>query len=162
MLRFHGSFDKTTFEHVGYNSRLDELQAAILRVLLPELDGWSDGRRAAARAYEAAGLGELVTLPRIVGHGDEPAWHLYVVRSARVDDVAAALREAGHGSKVYYRVPSHRQPAMAPYAPSGPLPGTDEAARTHVAIPMSPVLTAEQAAEVTATIRAAVGAGTTA
>src|SRR5215208_5403219 len=61
MLRFHGSRDKVTYEHVGYNSRLDSLQAAILRVQLPHLDGWADGRRAAGRHYEEAGLGELVT-----------------------------------------------------------------------------------------------------
>ena len=60
MLRFHGSWDKVTYEHVGYNSRLDELQAAILRVQLPHLDAWADGRRAAARHYEEAGLGQLV------------------------------------------------------------------------------------------------------
>ena len=65
MLRFHGSKDKTTFEKVGYNSRLDELQAGILRVLLPHLDAWTEGRRAAARAYEQAGLGELVALPAV-------------------------------------------------------------------------------------------------
>src|SRR3954465_11064653 len=79
MLRFHGSWDKVTYEHVGYNSRLDELQAAILRVELPQLDGWADGRRAAARHYEDAGLGDLVTLP-LPAPGTEPAWHLYVVR----------------------------------------------------------------------------------
>jgi dTDP-3-amino-3,4,6-trideoxy-alpha-D-glucose transaminase len=62
-LRFHGSADKVTYEHVGYNSRLDELQAAILRVLLPHVDRWADGRRAAASHYATAGLGELVTLP---------------------------------------------------------------------------------------------------
>ena len=66
MLRFHGSRDKSTFELVGHNSRLDGLQAGILRVLLPHLDEWSEGRRAAAAAYERAGLGELVTLPRPV------------------------------------------------------------------------------------------------
>src|SRR5919198_4143772 len=56
MLRFHGSYDKQSFAHVGYNSRLDELQAAILRVQLAHLDGWADGRRTAAAHYEAAGL----------------------------------------------------------------------------------------------------------
>src|SRR6185503_5267671 len=79
MLRFHGSWDKVTYEHVGYNSRLDELQAAILRVQLPHLDSWADGRRAAARHYEDAGLSELVTPPRS-DPGVEPAWHLYFVR----------------------------------------------------------------------------------
>ena len=62
-LRFHGSRDKRTFDYVGYNSRLDELQAAILRVLLPELDGWCDGRRAAARAYAEAGIEQYVSRP---------------------------------------------------------------------------------------------------
>src|SRR5215203_5283458 len=86
MLRFHGSHDKVTYEHVGYNSRLDELQAAILRVQLPHLDGWADGRRAAGRSYEQAGLGEIVAPPVPSARAD-PAWHLYVVRSERVDDL---------------------------------------------------------------------------
>jgi dTDP-4-amino-4,6-dideoxygalactose transaminase len=154
VLRFHGSRDKVTYEEIGYNSRLDELQAAILRVQLPHLDGWADGRRAAGNHYEAAGLGELVSLPRPVGAA-EPAWHLFVVRHERVDDLAAALSEAGHGNRAYYRTPVHRQRAMAPYADSAALPGTDEAARTHLAIPMSPVLSAEDAAEVTAAVRSA-------
>src|SRR5215218_9039284 len=111
MLRFHGSWDKVTYEHVGYNSRLDALQAAILRVQLPHLDGWADGRRAAGRHYEEAGLGELVDLPVPVA-GAQPAWHLYVVRSPRADELAAALAAAGHGHKAYYRTPVHRQPAM--------------------------------------------------
>ena len=83
MLRFHGSQDKVTYEHVGYNSRLDEIQAAILRVLLPHLDGWADGRRAAGRHYEEAGLGDLVALPVPTGRRAEPAWHLYVVAPRR-------------------------------------------------------------------------------
>ena len=150
MLRFHGSRDKQTFELVGHNSRLDGLQAGILRVLLPHLEGWADGRRAAAGHYGAAGLGEFADLPRPLG---DPAWHLYVIRHARSDDVAAALKAAGVGHKAYYRVPTHLQPAMREYAPERPLPGTDEAARTHLAIPMSPVLSREQAAEVVSAIR---------
>jgi dTDP-4-amino-4,6-dideoxygalactose transaminase len=152
MLRFHGSHDKVTYEHVGYNSRLDELQAAILRVQLPELDGWADGRRAAGRAYEEAGLGDVVTLPVPTTHA-APAWHLYVVRSERVDELAEALTSAGVGFKAYYRVPIHRQPAMQALAGGIELPVTDELARTHLAIPMSPVLTADQAGEVTAAAR---------
>ena len=150
MLRFHGSKDKETFELIGHNSRLDALQAAILRVQLPHLEAWADGRRSAGAHYEAAGLGELVDLPRALG---EPAWHLYVVRHQRADDLAAALQAAGIGQKAYYRVPTHRQPAMREYAPERELPGTEEAARTHLAIPMSPVLSPEQAAEVAAAIR---------
>ncbi len=151
-LRFHGSRDKVTYEQVGYNSRLDELQAALLRVLLPRLDTWSDGRRAAARHYEEAGLGELVALP-VCGDGAEPAWHLYVVRSARADELAAGLAAAGIGCRAYYRTPLHRQEALRPWA-GADLPVTDELARTHLALPMSPVLDAAQAAEVVAAVRA--------
>jgi dTDP-4-amino-4,6-dideoxygalactose transaminase len=150
MLRFHGSKDKTTFELIGHNSRLDGLQAGILRVLLPHLDGWAEGRRRGGEHYRETGLGELVDLPRALG---EPAWHLYVVRHDRADDLAATLKAAGIGHKAYYRVPTHLQPAMREYAPNGELPGTAEAARTHLAIPMSPVLSAEQAGEVVAAIR---------
>jgi dTDP-3-amino-3,4,6-trideoxy-alpha-D-glucose transaminase len=150
MLRFHGSRDKQTFELVGHNSRLDELQAAILRVQLPHLDDWADGRRAGAAHYAAEGLGDHATLPTPAG---DPAWHLYVIRRDRADDLASSLKTAGIGHKAYYRVPAHRQPAMRDYAPAGPLPGTDEAARTHLAIPMSPVLSRAQAAEVVAAVR---------
>lgn len=154
MLRFHGSRDKATFELVGQNSRLDELQAAILRVQLPHLDEWCAGRRAAGEAYAQAGLGELVALPTPTA-GSAPAWHLYVVRHPRADALAAALRAAGVGEKAYYRVPAHAQPAMAPYADGAALPGTEEAARTHLAIPMSPVLSRAQAEEVVAAARGA-------
>jgi dTDP-4-amino-4,6-dideoxygalactose transaminase len=148
MLRFHGSRDKESFELVGYNSRLDEMQAALLRVTLPYLDVWCDGRRAAAAAYEESGLGQVCELPRPAA-GCTPAWHLYVVRHPRVDDLAAALEAADIGHKAYYRVPIHRQPAMREYAAEGlDLPATDELARTHLAIPMSPVLSREQVAEV--------------
>jgi dTDP-3-amino-3,4,6-trideoxy-alpha-D-glucose transaminase len=160
-LRFHGSRDKVTYEQVGVNSRLDELQAAILRVQLPSLDAWADGRRAAGRAYAAAGLGELVALPAPAEVGDapcDPAWHLYVIRHEAADAIGAALGAAGHGWKAYYRDPVHRQPAMAPWGAGVELPVTDEVARTHLAIPMSPVLDASAAREVTETLRAALGA----
>ena len=121
MLRFHGSYDKTTFEHVGFNSRLDELQAAILRVQLPHLDTWADGRRAAGRFYAEAGLGELVDLP-VPAPGSEPAWHLYVIRHDRADALAAALAGAGIGQKAYYRRPVHRQPAMEPWGAGSTCP----------------------------------------
>ena len=149
-LRFHGSPDRVTYEHVGYNSRLDELQAAVLRVLLPHVDGWADGRRAAAAHYERAGLGELVALPAPAA-GSQPAWHLYVVNHERADDLLAGLAAAGIESRAYYRTPVHRQPAMAAYG-AARLPVTDALAGTHLAIPMSPLLGAEQAARVVGAI----------
>jgi dTDP-3-amino-3,4,6-trideoxy-alpha-D-glucose transaminase len=145
-LRFHGSTDKQTYTEVGWNSRLDALQAAALRVLLPELDGWTDARRAVARMYEAAGLGELVQLPQPTP-GSEPAWHLYVVRHERADELIAGLNEAAIGARAYYRVPVHRQPAMRQFG-DVELPGTEEAARTNLAIPMGPGLQESQVEQV--------------
>ncbi len=150
-LHFHGSRDKRDFQYVGYNSRLDELQAAVLRVLLPHLDGWVEGRRAAARAYLAAGLAEHVAVP-VVPDGAEPAWHLYVVRSDRPEAHAAVLAERGIESRGYYRTPVHRQPAMTGYAAGVELPVTDELARTNLALPMSPLFGPAEAAEVVAAL----------
>ncbi|HEY8865299.1 MAG TPA: DegT/DnrJ/EryC1/StrS family aminotransferase [Solirubrobacteraceae bacterium] len=154
MLRFHGSHDKVTYEHVGYNSRLDELQAAILRVLLPALDGWCDGRRAAARHYQEAGLGEYVKLPQPVD-GADPAWHLYVIRHPYADQLGPSLERVRIGQRAYYRTPVHRQPAMRSYAVGARVPVTDELAREHLAIPISPVLDRLQAIEVVSAIREA-------
>jgi dTDP-4-amino-4,6-dideoxygalactose transaminase len=151
-LRFHGSRDKVTFEEVGYNSRLDALQAAVLRVQLPHLDRWSDGRRAAVGHYRSAGLGDLVSLPTVTD-GAHPAWHLYVVRTPDPESLAAALQAQGIGASSYYRVPTHEQPGMREYAPDHELPGTQIAARTNLAIPISAVLDATQADEVVDAIR---------
>jgi dTDP-3-amino-3,4,6-trideoxy-alpha-D-glucose transaminase len=152
ILRFHGSRDKVDYEQLGYNSRLDELQAAIMRVQLPHLDAWAAGRRDAARHYEQAGLGELVALPQPVA-GASPAWHLYVAAHAHVERLQDALGAAGVACKAYYRTPVHRQPPMRQWGEGVELPGTEEAARTHLAIPMSPVLTRAQADEVVAAAR---------
>jgi dTDP-4-amino-4,6-dideoxygalactose transaminase len=155
-LAFHGSHDKQTFTYVGYNSRLDELQAAILRVLLPELDGWCDGRRAGARAYLDAGLAGHVTVP-VVPDGAIPAWHLYAVTHPRADELLHALAGAGVQARGYYRVPLHRHAAMAPFVgDQPPLPVTDALAAENVALPISPVFGAEQAHEVVAAIARAV------
>jgi dTDP-4-amino-4,6-dideoxygalactose transaminase len=154
-LRNHGSRDKQTFDYVGYNSRLDELQAAILRVMLPELDGWCDGRRAGAAAYRATGLGDHVTLP-VVPDGADPAWHLYVVTHPRADELLGALAAAGVQARGYYRRPLHLQPAMAAYVGDlGPLPATDELAAHNVALPISAVFAESQAREVVAAIAGA-------
>jgi dTDP-4-amino-4,6-dideoxygalactose transaminase len=159
VLRFHGSRDKVTFEEVGYNSRLDELQAGLLRVLLPHLDRWTEGRQRAARFYEEAGLGDFVTTPA-VATGVQPAWHLYVVRHPDVEHLAGELARGGIQARGYYRTPVHRQPAMARWGAGMDLPVTEQLARTNLAIPMSPVLTAEQAGEVVAAIEAALAAPT--
>jgi dTDP-3-amino-3,4,6-trideoxy-alpha-D-glucose transaminase len=147
VLRFHGSHDKVSYQEIGYNSRLDELQAAILRVQLPHLDAWADHRRAAGEWYADAGLGAHVKLPHPT-QGARPAWHLYVVRSENADPLIDALNAAGIQSRAYYRVPIHAQEAMAAYPPAVDLPGTIEAARTHLALPISAAITRDQVAEV--------------
>ncbi len=134
LLRFHGSRDKIDFEVVGYNSRLDELQAAALRVFLRHLDGWNRLRREAAERYAALGLGELVELPP-----DDPGhvYHLYVVRTPERERIAAALAEAGIGRGTYYVTPLHLQPALRHLGyEEGSLPETERAARDNLALPM--------------------------
>lgn len=156
-LRSHGSRDKQTFDEVGCNSRLDELQAAILRVLLPHVDDWCEGRRTAAQHYLEAGLAAVLAVP---GAPPEavPAWHLYVVTDPDADARLAALARAGVQARPYYRVPLHRQPAMAAYVdragPAPELPVTDELAATNLALPISPVLTRAMADEVVAALAA--------
>jgi dTDP-4-amino-4,6-dideoxygalactose transaminase len=140
-LRFHGSRDKRTHTEVGYNSRLDEIQATVLRLLLPELDGWTARRREAAEAYERAGIGEVVA-PLRPSEGTEHAYHLYVARSGSADELVTSLAERGVGARAYYRTPAHRQAPMRAFADTE-LPATDRLAATSIALPMGPELTAE-------------------
>jgi dTDP-3-amino-3,4,6-trideoxy-alpha-D-glucose transaminase len=156
-LRFHGSADKVTYTEVGYNSRLDELQAAILRVQLPHLDGWAEHRRRVGDWYAEAGLGAHVALPE-PAPGSRPAWGLYVVRTPEPDALAAALGEVGIGARGYYRVPIHRQPVFVAEHGDTALPGTAEAARTHLALPISAALTRAQADEVVGAVATALAA----
>jgi dTDP-4-amino-4,6-dideoxygalactose transaminase len=134
MLRFHGSRDKVDFQLVGYNSRLDELQAAALRVFLARLDEWTSLRREAAARYAELGLGELCELPQ-----DEPGhvYHLFVCRSPERDRIRAALKDAQIGTGVYYETPSHLQPALRflGYEP-GSLPETERVARDNFSVPI--------------------------
>ncbi|MGZ8691279.1 MAG: DegT/DnrJ/EryC1/StrS family aminotransferase [Gaiellaceae bacterium] len=134
MLRFHGSRDKVDFELIGYNSRLDEIQAAVLRIFLAELDGWVASRREAAARYAELGLGAACELPE-----DEPGhvYHLFVCRSLERDRIRAALQEAGIGSAVYYTTPLHLQPALAYLGYSrGALPVTEQLAQENFSVPI--------------------------
>src|SRR3954469_3094268 len=112
-LRFHGSTDKSTFTEVGYNSRLDAIQAAALRVLLPDLDGWNEARRDVARAYAQNGLGDVDSIELPEWDDEEHVFHLYVVRSVRADELLERLARREVGARAYYRRPVHEQPAMA-------------------------------------------------
>jgi dTDP-4-amino-4,6-dideoxygalactose transaminase len=134
MLRFHGSRDKKDFHLIGFNSRLDELQAAALRLFLPRLAGWNRSRREAAARYAALGLGEVCEVPNDeAGH----VYHMYVVRSAERDRICAALAEAEISCASYYVTPLHLQPALAFLGwQAGSLPETERAARENLALPM--------------------------
>jgi len=152
MLRFHGSRDKSTFERVGWNSRLDSLQAAVLRVTLGRLDDWNARRRELAAAYRDAGLGDQIALPAS-RDGAEPVHHLYVTRADARDATAARLSQAGIAPRSYYREPVHAQPAMARWAPAAELPGTQRASRSNLALPMGPTLGAHAAGAVADALR---------
>ena len=147
LLRLHGSREKQTYLMVGCNSRLDAIQAAVLREALPRLDGWNAARRDLASAYEQSGLGELATLPEAVP-GSEPVHHMYVVRSTERDRLIEVLLSAGVEARPCYPVPVHRQPAMEPYAHGVELPGTELASRESLALPMGPMRGPELAGSV--------------
>jgi dTDP-3-amino-3,4,6-trideoxy-alpha-D-glucose transaminase len=153
MLRFHGSRAKKDFELIGYNSRLDAIQAAALRIFLPELDRWTLLRREAAARYADLGLGDLVELPV-----DEPGhvYHMYCVRSPERDELSRALTEAEIGHQAYYRPPLHLQPALRYLGYSeGDLPETERASRENLCLPLWAGITEEQQAEVVAVLRRA-------
>jgi dTDP-4-amino-4,6-dideoxygalactose transaminase len=153
LLRFHGSREKKNFEAVGYNSRLDEIQAAVLRLFLGQLEGWNGARREAAARYEELGLGELCELPP-----DEPGhvYHMYVVRSPERDRLREALTAAGIGNAAYYVTPLHLQAALRYLGWSeGSLPETERAARENLALPMWAGIPAETQERVVSVIREA-------
>ena len=155
-LRFHGSRDgKVTFDLIGYNSRLDEIQAAALRVFLPHVDRWNEARREAAARYADLGLGEHCELPE-----DEPGhvYHMYVVRTPERDRVREALGVAGIEAKPYYERPLHLQPALAFLGyEEGALPETERAASENLALPLWPAIGLEAQEQVVSVVRDAVG-----
>jgi dTDP-4-amino-4,6-dideoxygalactose transaminase len=151
MLAFHGSRDKTDFELVGYNSRLDEIQASFLRLFLEHVDGWNRARREAATRYADLGLGELCELPF-----DEPGhiYHLVVCRSTERDAIRAALRDAEIASGVYYTTPLHLQPALRFLGyEEGSLPETERAARENFSVPVWAGIDAETQERVVDAVR---------
>jgi dTDP-4-amino-4,6-dideoxygalactose transaminase len=152
-LRFHGSRDKVDFELVGYNSRLDELQAAVLRIFLGELDAWIALRREAAARYPELGLGAVCELPE-----DEPghAYHLFVCRSTERDRIRAALKEADIGSAVYYTTPLHLQPALGYLGwTRGSLPVTEQLAQENFSVPLWAGIGADTQERVVGVVQAA-------
>ncbi|TGE39542.1 DegT/DnrJ/EryC1/StrS family aminotransferase [Desulfosporosinus fructosivorans] len=140
MLRFHGCKVKYYHDEIGYNSRLDELQAAILRVKLRYLDGWNEARREKAKVYDEL----LKDLPVILPGRDPQAlsiYHLYVLRSLRREELMEALKKAGIACAVYYPVPLHLQHAFDNLGyQEGDFPVAEKACQEALAIPAYPEL----------------------
>ena len=140
------------FEYVGYNSRLDEIQAAALRIFLRELDGWTAARREAAARYAELGLGELCEIPV-----DEPGhvYHLFVCRSPERDRIRAALTEAQIGNAEYYLPPLHLQPALRylGYDDRARCPRRSLPAQENFSVPLWAGITAEQQERVVDVVR---------
>lgn len=153
LLRQYGWRERYVSDVPGLNSRLDELQAAILRVRLRHLEAENDIRRRLAARYDAALAGLPVGLPATRPE-DCPVYHLYVIRSAERDALAAHLRARGIGTGIHYPVPIHRQPAYARlgYGPDS-LPATEGAAAEILSLPMYPDLSEAAVDEVAAAIR---------
>ena len=147
MLRFHGSRDKKDFDYIGFNSRLDEIQAAVLRVGLTKVDGWNAHRAQVAAWYDAV-LPSDIRRPAVPA-GSSHVYHLYVARTRRRAEVTAALKGAGVACAAYYTTPLHLQPALSYLGHKpGDFPATEEAAATNLALPMHPHLAEDQVAAV--------------
>jgi dTDP-4-amino-4,6-dideoxygalactose transaminase len=153
-LRVHGGRQMYHHDVVGTNSRLDALQAAVLRVKLPEVGRWIERRRAVAAAYgEALAETSFATPPR--GAGD--VFNVYTVRTADRDAVRTRLAEAGIGTQVYYPVPLHLQECFASLGHGpGDFPVSERAAGTVLSLPIYPEMPAEHVDRVAAELRAAV------
>ena len=143
LLRNYGSRSKYVNEMTGENSRLDEIQAAVLRVKLRHLDEWNQRRCAAAQRYQRW-LGESVDTP-FVPTGFDPVWHLYVIRVPNRDALLGDLAGAGIDALVHYPIPPHLQGAYVHlgYAP-GAFPIAEAMARDVVSLPVSPHISGEQ------------------
>ena len=141
-------------DDVGVNSRLDEVQAAILRVKLAHLDAQNERRRAVAAAYDVALAGSSLIAPARRS-GAEHVFHLYVVRTRDRDAMQARLREAGIGTGIHYPVPVHRQPAYLGRVALGPAAcrATEAASAEILSLPLYPELTDAQVAQVIEAVR---------
>jgi dTDP-4-amino-4,6-dideoxygalactose transaminase len=161
LLRVHGSHSRYLHAVVGFNSRLDELQAAILRAKLPYLQAWSRARRENAlrygRDFQAAGLLAYVTPPAILPHRSH-IFHQYVIRCKRRDELQAFLKAKGVSTEIYYPVCLHEQECFRYLGYSAAdLPHSHAASKEALALPVYPELTDEQRSYIVSSIAAFYG-----
>jgi dTDP-4-amino-4,6-dideoxygalactose transaminase len=157
-LRVHGGAKQYFHDEVGYNSRLDALQAAVLSAKLPHLAGWSAKRRQNAAYYDAA-FADLADVRRpVVRPENESIFNQYTIRAPRRDALQAFLKERGIGTAIYYPLPLHLQPCFAYLGyREGQCPESERAAAEVLSLPIFPELTQAQLDEVVAGVRAFFG-----
>ena len=153
-LRVHGGRQTYLHEIVGYNSRLDTLQAAVLLAKLPHLAAWSDARRRNAAFYDAA----FADVPEVATPYVDPAntsiYNQYTLRADRRDALQAHLKAAGIGNSIYYPLALHLQPCFAYLGyREGQCPESERATREVISLPVFPELTTAQRDEVVAAVR---------
>ncbi|MEA4901454.1 DegT/DnrJ/EryC1/StrS family aminotransferase [Desulfitobacterium sp.] len=155
MLRFHGCQTKYYHDEIGYNSRMDEMQAAILRVKFQHIDDWNAARRKKAKIYNELLADLPLTLPGIDPAGT-PVYHLYVLRTDKRDKLMAALKENGIASAIYYPVPLHLQRAFRNLGyKEGDFPVAEKACKQALALPCYPELTLEQQQQIAQVVKEA-------
>jgi len=145
MMRNHGRLEKYTHEFEGKNSRLDEIQAAVLRVKLKYLDKWNEARRQNALAYDNL-LKDVkgVKIPQNI-KGAVPVYYFYVIRAEKRDELQKALKEKGISTGIHYPIPLHLQPAYQYLGhKKGDFPETEKAADEILSLPICPELAKEQ------------------
>ncbi len=152
-LRNYGSLHKNQHELLGYNSRLDELQAAVLQVKLQYLPQWTAQRRELAAWYNQY-LADIpgLRLPMVI-QGAEPVWHLYVVHTSQRTALQHYLTARGINTQIHYPVPPHRQPAYTQLHLRGKLPIAEELAATCLSLPLWPGMTEQLVMQIAGTIR---------
>ncbi len=161
LLRNYGQRDRYSIETAGVNSRLAEIQAAVLRAKLPHLDGWNEARGRLAEIYRQAFVDQDSLLVPEVPDWAQPAWHLFVVGHPDRDACRAALQEQGIQTLVHYPVPPHLSGAYPDYAElRGSLPVTERLAEKTLSLPMYPQLDPEACARVARTVIETVGPST--
>jgi len=147
-LRVHGESERYVHSLVGVNSRLDALQAAVLRVKLRHLDDWTEKRRRHAAEYTrslaAAGLAHAVHPPRIAVDSSRHVFNQYTLRVQHRDVLRQHLHACGVATAVYYPLPLHRQPCFREFAGTLSLPQSEQAAAEVLSLPLFPELTQEQ------------------
>jgi dTDP-4-amino-4,6-dideoxygalactose transaminase len=153
ILRHHGSKQTYLHEVIGLNSRLSEMQAAILRVKLKHLARFTEARGRHAARYRELLAGSKLALPHVHGKGRH-IYHQFTVKVAKRDEAKKALADAGVASGVYYPIPLHRQPVFEKEFGKLSLPASEAAAREVLSLPIYPQLSDEQLRHVAGTLRA--------